>query len=161
MSDKKDRSVHGFCKPVAGSNMDRGAVPNRSEEPEMTRTTVTAPDLTPPVGPFAQGVWAGELLYASGQVGQDPVSGAMVAGGIEAETRQMFENIRRVLAAAGLGFEHVIKVQVYLADMNDFAAMNAIYGKIFDSPFPARTTVQVAKLALNARVEIDVVARRS
>ena len=99
MSDKKDRAVHGFCKPVA-SNMDRGAVSNRSEEPEMTRTTVTAPDLTPPVGPFAQGVWAGELLYASGQVGQDPVSGAMVAGGIEAETRQTFENIRRVLAAA-------------------------------------------------------------
>ena len=127
----------------------------------MTRMTVTAPDLTPPVGPFAQGVWAGELLYASGQVGQDPVTGAMVTGGIEAETHQAFENIKRVLAAAGLGFEHVIKAQVYLVEMNDFAAMNAIYGKIFAAPFPARTTVQVAKLALNARVEIDVVARRS
>ncbi|MTV11814.1 MULTISPECIES: Rid family detoxifying hydrolase [Bradyrhizobium] len=126
----------------------------------MTRTTVTAPDLTPPVGPFAQGVWAGDLLYASGQVGQDPVSGALVAGGIEAETRQAFENIRRVLAAAGLGFEHVIKAQVYLADVNDFAAMNAIYGKTFTAPFPARTTVQVVGLALSARVEIDLVARR-
>lgn len=126
----------------------------------MTRVTVTAPDLTPPVGPFSQGVWAGDLLYASGQVGQDPVSGAMVAGGIEAETRQTFENIRRVLAAAGLGFEHVIKAQVHLVDIGEFAAMNAIYGQIFAAPFPARTTVEVARLALNARVEIDVVARR-
>jgi 2-iminobutanoate/2-iminopropanoate deaminase len=74
----------------------------------MTRTIVTAPDLTPPVGPFAQGVWAGDLLYAAGQVEQDPLTGAMVAGGIEAETQQTFENIRRVLAAAGLGFDHVI-----------------------------------------------------
>jgi 2-iminobutanoate/2-iminopropanoate deaminase len=126
----------------------------------MTRTTVTAPDLTPPVGPFAQGVWAGDLLYASGQVGQDPVTGVMVTGGIEAETRQAFENMRRVLAAAGLGFEHVIKAQVYLADINEFAAMNAIYGRMFVAPFPARTTIQVVGLALNARVEIDVVARR-
>ena len=127
----------------------------------MTRKIVTAPDLTPPVGPFAQGVWAGDLLYSSGQVGQDPVTGTMVVGGIEAETRQAFENLRRVLAAAGLGFEHVIKAQVFLVDINDFAAMNAIYGSIFAAPFPARTTVQVAKLALSARVEIDLVARRT
>jgi 2-iminobutanoate/2-iminopropanoate deaminase len=133
---------------------------NHTEELEVARKTVTAPDLTPPVGPFAQGVWAGDLLYASGQVGQDPVTGTMVAGGIEAETGQAFENMRRVLAAAGLGFEHVIKAHVFLADIEDFAAMNAIYGKVFTAPFPARTTVQVAKLALNARVEIDVVARR-
>ncbi|MDN3274358.1 Rid family detoxifying hydrolase [Frankia sp. RB7] len=127
----------------------------------MTRKIVTAPDLTPPVGPFAQGVWAGDLLYASGQVGQDPATGAMVAGGIEAETRQAFENLRRVLAAAGLGFEHVIKTHVFLVDISDFAAMNAIYGGIFAAPFPARTTVEVAKLALGARVEIDFVARRA
>ena len=126
----------------------------------MTRTTVTAQDLTPPVGPFAQAVWAGDLLYASGQVGQDPATGAVVAGGLEAQTRQTFENVRRVLAAAGLGFDHVIKAHVFLADMNDFAAMNAIYGTMFTSPFPARTTVQVAKLPLDARVEIDVIARR-
>jgi 2-iminobutanoate/2-iminopropanoate deaminase len=127
----------------------------------MTRKTVTAPDLTPPVGPFAQGVWAGDLLYASGQVGQDPSTGKMVAGGLEAETKQAFENIRRVLTAAGLGFEHVVKVHVFLADINEFAAMNAIYGTMFAAPYPARTTVQVAKLALEARVEIDVVAWRS
>jgi 2-iminobutanoate/2-iminopropanoate deaminase len=124
------------------------------------RTTVTAPNLTPPVGPFAQAVWAGDLLYASGQVGQDPVTGNVVAGGLEAETRQAFENVRRVLAAAGLGFEHVIKAHVFLADMNDFAAMNAIYGEMFSAPYPARTTVQIARLPLDARVEIDVVARR-
>jgi 2-iminobutanoate/2-iminopropanoate deaminase len=142
ISDKKNRSAHAFYKPMAGANANRGAAADPIEEPEMTRTTVTAPDLTPPVGPFAQGVWAGDLLYASGQVGQDPATGTMVAGGVEAETHQTFENIRRVLAAAGLGFEHVIKAQVFLADMNDFSAMNAIYGKMFAAPFPARTTVQ-------------------
>jgi 2-iminobutanoate/2-iminopropanoate deaminase len=126
----------------------------------MTRRIVTAPDLTPPVGPFAQAVWAGDLLYTSGQVGQDASTGAIVGGGLEAETRQAFENIGRVLSAAGLAFEHVIKTHVFLADINDFAAMNAIYGQMFTAPFPARTTVQVARLALEARIEIDVVARR-
>ena len=124
----------------------------------MPRTTVTAADLTPPVGPFAQAVLAGDLLYTSGQVGQDPSTGAIVEGGIEAQTRQAFENIERVLSAAGLGFEHVVKAHVFLADMNDFAAMNAIYGGIFAAPYPARTTVQVARLALDARIEIVVVA---
>lgn len=127
----------------------------------MTRKIVTAPDLAPPVGPFAQGVWAGDLLYVSGQVGQDPASSAMVTGCIEAETRQAFGNLRRVLVAAGLGFEDVVKAHVFLVDIDDFAAMNAIYGNIFTAPFPARTTVQVAKLALGALVEIDLVARRS
>ncbi len=126
----------------------------------MTRTTVIAPDLTPPVGPFAQGVWAGDLLFCSGQVGQNPQTGAMVAGGIEPETRQAFENIRRVLAATGLGFSDVIRAQVYLADINDFGAMNAIYATIFAAPFPARTTTEVVRLALDARIEVDVIAKR-
>jgi 2-iminobutanoate/2-iminopropanoate deaminase len=126
----------------------------------MTRSTVTATDLTPPVGPFAQGVWAGDLFYASGQVGQDPISGVLVSGGIEAETRQTFENTRRVLAAAGLGFGDIVKTSVFLADIEDFAAMNAIYGQMFEAPFPARTTVEVVKLALGARLEIDFVAHR-
>lgn len=126
----------------------------------MTRSTVTATDLTPPVGPFAHAVWAGELMYASGQVGQDPKTGAMVPGGTGAETIQAFENIRRVLAAAGLGFENIIKAHVFLADMNDFSAMNLIYARMFSAPYPARTTVQVARLPLDARVEIDVIARR-
>ena len=126
----------------------------------MTRTTVTATDLAPPAGPFAHAVWAGNLLYASGQVGQNPRTGTMVDGGLEAETIQAFANIKSVLTAAGLGFENVIKAHVFLADMNDFSAMNSIYAKMFSAPFPARTTVQVAKLPLDARVEIDVVALR-
>ena len=126
----------------------------------MTRATVAAPDLTAPVGPFAQAVWAGDLLYGSGQVGQDSLTGQVVPGGVEAETRQAFENIRRVLAAAGLGFEHVIKTGVFLADFNDFPVMNAVYGQIFETPFPARTTVEAARLALGARVELDFIARR-
>lgn len=127
----------------------------------MTRTTVTAPDLTPPVGPFAHAVWAGDLLYTSGQVGQDPMTGELVAGGVDAETRQTFENLRRVLVEAGLGFDHVIKAHVFLADIADFATMNAIYATKFAAPFPARTTVEVVKLALGARVEIDMIARRA
>ncbi|MBG1233812.1 Rid family detoxifying hydrolase [Aestuariivirga litoralis] len=127
----------------------------------MKRSTVTASDLAPSAGPFAHAVWAGELLYASGQVGQDPKTGAMVAGGLEAETNQAFENVKSVLRAAGLSFDNVIKANVFLADMNDFSAMNAIYAKMFSAPFPARTTVQVAKLPLGARVEIDVIARQS
>jgi 2-iminobutanoate/2-iminopropanoate deaminase len=127
----------------------------------MTRATVAVPDLTPPVWPFAQGVWAGDLLYAPGQVGQNPLTGALVIGGLEAETRQVFENIRRVLVAAGLGLEHVIKTYVFLVDMSDLAAMNAIYGRMFAPRFPARTTAQVPKLPLGARVEIDVIAWRA
>jgi 2-iminobutanoate/2-iminopropanoate deaminase len=120
----------------------------------MTRATVSAPDLAP------LGVWAGDLLQASDQVGQVPATHAVVAGGIEAETHQTFENIRRDLAAAGLGFDDVIKARVYLADMNDFAVMNAIYEEAFVEPFLACTTVQIAKLALIAPIKADVAARR-
>ena len=119
---------------------------------KMIRTTVTASNLAPPAGPFSHAVWAGELLFASGQVGQDPQTGAMVAGGLEAETIQVFANIKSVLSAAGLGFENVIKAHVFLTDMNDFSSMNAIYAQMFSAPFPSRTTVQVAKLQLDARV---------
>ena len=126
----------------------------------MRRATIVAPDLTPPVGPFAQAVWAGDLLFGSGQVGQDSATGKIVEGGLEAEIRQAFANIERVLAAAGLGLEHIVKTQVFLTDLSDFPVMNTIYGEMFSAPFPARTTVQVAKLALGALVEIDFLARR-
>jgi 2-iminobutanoate/2-iminopropanoate deaminase len=103
-------------------------------------------------------VRAGQLLFLSGQVPLDPVTGQMVTGDIAAETRRVFENLAAVLKAGGRSFADVVRTTVYLADMNDFAAMNEVYGQYFSEPFPARATVQVARLPKDARVEIDLIA---
>jgi 2-iminobutanoate/2-iminopropanoate deaminase len=110
------------------------------------------------IGPYSQAVRAGSLLFVSGQVPLDPATGAMVDGDIAAQTTRVFENIGAILQAAGGSFDQVVRTTVYLADMNDFAAMNEVYGKYFSSPAPARATVQVARLPKDARVEIDVIA---
>jgi len=112
------------------------------------------------LGPYAQAVAAGDLVFCSGQVGLDPASGRLVAGGIEAETARACENLAAVLAAAGLGLADVVKTTVYLADLADFAAMNAVYARHFSAPHPARATVQVAALPAGARVEIEAIAAR-
>jgi 2-iminobutanoate/2-iminopropanoate deaminase len=112
------------------------------------------------LGPYAQAVAAGDLVFCSGQVGLDPVSGRLVAGGIEAETARACENLAAVLAAAGLGLADVVKTTVYLADLAEFAAMNAVYARHFSAPHPARATVQVAALPAGARVEIEAIAAR-
>ena len=114
------------------------------------------------IGPYSQAVRVGETLYASGQVGLDPVSGQIVDGGVEAQTIRVFENIKAVLAEAGLGFEHVVKTTVFLKNMGDFAAMNAIYAKYLAPEGvvpPARSTVAVAALPKDALVEVEIVAR--
>jgi 2-iminobutanoate/2-iminopropanoate deaminase len=114
------------------------------------------------IGPYSQAVRVGETLYASGQVGLDPVSGQIVDGGVEAQTIRVFENIKAVLAAAGLGFEHVVKTTVFLKNMGDFAAMNAIYAKYLAPEGvvpPARSTVEVAALPKGALVEVEIIAR--
>ncbi|MFM7268376.1 MAG: Rid family detoxifying hydrolase [Cyanobium sp.] len=113
-----------------------------------------------PVGPYNQAVAAGGLLWCSGQIALDPLSGALQGGGdVEAETRQVLRNLLAVLAAAGLGPEHVLRTTVYLTDLADFAAVNAIYAEIFAAGVaPARACVQVAALPKGARVEIDAVA---
>jgi 2-iminobutanoate/2-iminopropanoate deaminase len=103
----------------------------------------------------------GDRLYLSGQIGIDPATGAMVEGGIEAEARQVLANIEAILAAAGFGFDDVVQAQVFLADLNDYAIMNAVYAGAFDEAFPARAAVQVSRLPLDARVEIMMVAERS
>jgi 2-iminobutanoate/2-iminopropanoate deaminase len=110
------------------------------------------------IGPYSQAVRAGQFLFASGQVPLDPATGAMVDGDIAAQTRRVFENLAAVLKAANLSFADVVKTTVFLADMNDFAAMNEVYGTYFAEPYPARATVQVARLPKDARVEIDVIA---
>ena len=124
---------------------------------QIQRTAITSPELTPPVGPFSQAIEAGGFIYLSGQVAQDPATGKLVAGGIAAETERVFRNLSTVLEAAGKGFDDVVRAGVYLANMNDFAAMNGIYAKHFSQPFPARTTIGVAALPLGACVEIDLV----
>jgi len=125
----------------------------------MPRQTVTAPN-APSAGPYSHGVWAGDLFYLSGQAAVDPSTAKLVAGDTAVQAAQCFRNLFGVLAAAGLTPQHVIKVNVYLTDMNDFSAMNAVYAAQFEKPYPARTTVGVASLPLGARIEIELIARR-
>jgi 2-iminobutanoate/2-iminopropanoate deaminase len=110
------------------------------------------------IGPYSQAVKAGSLLFLSGQIPIDPTTGDMVAGGIEAQTEQVFRNIAAILTAAGATFANVVSASVFVADMNDFAKVNAVYAKQFSAPFPARATVQVARLPKDALVEIAVIA---
>lgn len=113
------------------------------------------------IGPYSQGVWAGDLFFSAGQIGLDPQTGRLVEGGVEAETRRVLRNLSSVLEAAGLGLEDVVKTTVFLADLGEFDAMNRVYGAFFDEPYPARSTVQVAGLPRDVRVEIEAVASRS
>ena len=124
----------------------------------MTLHAFRSDKLSPPVGPFSQAVSTGELMFLSGQVGLD-ADGKLVAGGVEAQARQVFANLSAVLESAGKSFGDVVRVGVFLTDMADFAALNAVYAGHFDEPFPARTTVAVAALPLGAAVEIDVVVK--
>jgi 2-iminobutanoate/2-iminopropanoate deaminase len=122
------------------------------------KQAISSPDAPKAIGPYSQAVRAGQLLFLSGQVPLDPATGQMVTGDIATETHRVFENLGAVLKAGGRSFADVVRTTVYLADMNDFAAMNEVYGQYFSEPFPARATVQVARLPKDARVEIDLIA---
>lgn len=122
------------------------------------KQSISSPGAPAAIGPYSPAVRAGNLLCVSGQVPIDPATGNMVEGDITAQSRQVFENIGALLKAAGASFASVVRTTVYLADMNDFAAMNAVYGTYFSEPYPARATVQVARLPKDARVEIYVMA---
>lgn len=114
------------------------------------------------IGPYSQAVRVGDFLYTSGQVALDPLTGTLVEGGIEPQTTRAIENLKAVLEAAGIGLQNTIKTTVFLKNMADFAAMNAIYGKYFAPDgvvAPARSTVEVARLPKDALVEIEVIAR--
>ncbi|HLH33541.1 MAG TPA: RidA family protein [Alloacidobacterium sp.] len=114
------------------------------------------------IGPYSQAVRVGDFLYTSGQVALDPATGALVEGGIEAQTTRAIENLKAVLEAAGIGLKNVVKTTVFLKNMGDFAAMNAVYATYFapDSVVPpARSTVEVARLPKDALVEIEVIAK--
>jgi 2-iminobutanoate/2-iminopropanoate deaminase len=122
------------------------------------RQAVSAPDAAKPIGPYSPAIRAGNLLFISGQVGFDPATGALIDGDISAQTNQVMRNIGALLEAAGTDFAHVVRTTVFLADMGEFAAMNAVYARYVVDPPPARSTVQVAALPRNARVEVDVIA---
>jgi 2-iminobutanoate/2-iminopropanoate deaminase len=111
------------------------------------------------IGPYSQAVVADGWVFCSGQIPLDPVTGQLIQGDIADETRQVLANLQHVLAAAGATFDDVVRTTVYLADMNDFAAMNEVYATVFTTPAPARSTIQAARLPRDARIEIDVVAR--
>lgn len=125
----------------------------------MSRDAITTDRLGAAPGPFSPGVRVGELVFLSGQVGSDPVTGALVDGGVAAQTEQAIRNVATVLEAAGRTLDDVVRVGVYLADMGNFDAMNEVYARHFARPYPARTTIGVLALPLGAAVEIDLVAR--
>ncbi len=126
----------------------------------MARKTFSAPGAVA-VGPYSHAVQAGEFVYLSGQTPIDPNTGKLVGGGVAAQAQQCFINLFAVLSTAGLSSDDVIKVNVYLIDIDDFADMNEVYARQFKQPYPARTTIGVAALPLGARVEIEMIARRS
>jgi 2-iminobutanoate/2-iminopropanoate deaminase len=126
----------------------------------MPKDIVLTQNAAQPIGPYQQAVVAGgRLVYTSGQIPIDPATGQMVAGGIAEQTEMVIRNLRAILAAAGSGLDRVVKTTVFLQDMSDFAAMNEVYAKHFaKETAPARSTVQVARLPKDARVEIEAVA---
>lgn len=110
------------------------------------------------IGPYSQAVRNGNFLFASGQIPIDPATGEFVAGGITEQTEQVMRNVSAILEAAGAGLQQVVKTTVFLADMDDFTAMNEVYGRFFGEDPPARATVQAARLPRDARVEIEAIA---
>lgn len=110
------------------------------------------------IGPYSQAIKSNGMLFCSGQIPIDPATGEFVEGGVAEQTDQVFKNLTAVLQAGGMGLDNVVKTTVFLADMNDFAAMNEVYGQYFDSNKPARATVQAARLPRDAKVEIECIA---
>jgi 2-iminobutanoate/2-iminopropanoate deaminase len=123
----------------------------------MERTVIATEAAPAAIGPYSQAVRVGDLLFTSGQIPLTP-EGSLVEGDVAVQTRQVMENLAALLAASGSGFEHVVKCTVFLADMQDFATMNEFYAWYFSAGAPARSTVQVARLPRDARVEIEAVA---
>lgn len=126
----------------------------------MGKKTVYTENAPAPIGPYSQAVWVGDLLFVSGQIAINPQKNALVLEDIETETRQVMSNLEAILAAENLTFANVIKTSIFLKDMNDFVKVNEVYGAYFSADFPARETVQVAKLPRDVNVEISVIASK-
>lgn len=126
----------------------------------MNRKIVSTAAAPKAVGPYSQAVWAGDLLFCAGQIPLDPATGELVPGGVVEQTVRVLENLRAVLASQELGLANIVKTTVFVADLNHFAALNEVYARYFAGDFPARSTVQVARLPKDALVEIEAVAVR-
>jgi 2-iminobutanoate/2-iminopropanoate deaminase len=127
----------------------------------MAREALATDRAPQAIGPYSQAIRAGGFLFVSGQIPLDPATGTVVPGDVTVQTQRVVDNLAAILAAAGASFAEVVKTTVYLLDMNDFAAMNAVYGAAMPTPPPARSTVQVSRLPRDVRVEIDVIASLS
>ncbi len=126
----------------------------------MEKEVVYSTEAPKPIGPYSQAVWAGDTLFVSGQIALDPASGELIPGTIETETKAVLNNVKAILDMAGIGFSNIVKTSIFLKNMDDFAAVNAVYASYFTSDFPARETVQVSKLPKDVNVEISVIAIR-
>ena len=124
----------------------------------MQKTVITTGNAPAPIGPYNQAILAGNFLFISGQVCLDPVSGELKNKDIQEETHQVMHNLKAILQQAGLNFGHVVKASIFLTDMKQFGEVNQIYGKYFESEFPARETVQVSALPRSVNVEISMIA---
>jgi 2-iminobutanoate/2-iminopropanoate deaminase len=126
----------------------------------MDRSEVQTNNAPGAVGPYSQGIQAGNLVFTAGQIGLDPATGEFAPGGVQAQARRALQNVGGVLEAAGTSYANVVKVTVFLADMGDFKAVNEIYAEFFTEPYPARSAVAVKDLPLGALVEIEAIAVR-
>ncbi len=124
----------------------------------MGKQAVLSPDAPAPIGPYSQAVRVGDWLYLSGQIPVDPTTGELVEGGIQAQTRQVLQNLQAVLTAVNANLQNIVKVTIYMVDLGSFQEMNEVYAEYFSPPYPARATVEVAALPKGALIEIEAVA---
>lgn len=124
-----------------------------------TRRAIRTDRAPAAIGPYSQAIVAGDVVYTAGQIALDPETGELVDGGVEEQTRRVVRNLAAVLEAAGAGLSDVVKTTIFVADMDDFARVNEVYGELLTEPYPARSTVEAARLPRDARVEIEAIAR--
>ena len=140
------------------SEKSRIFVALKQKKNNKMKQVISTPKAPAAIGPYSQAIRVGKLVFTSGQIPIDPATGVFVEGGIKEQTRQSLSNVQAILEEAGLSMSHVIKTTVFLADMNDFADMNAVYAEFFSEPYPARSAVAVKTLPKGALVEIEVIA---
>ena len=149
------------ASPADGQNKNTREKPGARRRPAAAARRAVRTDRAPrAIGPYSQAIVAGELVFCAGQIGADPATGELVAGGVREQAEQALRNLTAVLEAAGSDPDHVVKTTVFLADMNDFAAMNEVYARHFKTDPPARSTVQAARLPRGALIEIEAIAVR-
>lgn len=127
----------------------------------MKKTAISSDHAPKALGPYSQGVCVDNFIFCSGQVGKDPVTNMFVEGGVEAQTKQILENLKAVLRGAGVDLSHVVKTTVYLKNVSDFQKMNEIYATYFQEPYPARATIEVSRLPQDALIEIECIAYKN